>query len=391
MVILGVWDGTPASAALVVDGKLVCAVAEERLSRVKNAYGYPENAINAVLRAANLEVKDIDRVAMSTKSLLPMYFYTQRNAKFSVKDYWKEQNDYWFPRLYKGENPSYLDIFRDKIDTASFPYDEKLISNERDAEGMWKARLAHVCASLNVHENQVTFFDHHACHAYYGFLLSPNKDVETMVFTMDGHGDNTNGTVSISKSPSKLKVLSRSSNFNLGRMYRYATLLLGMKPADHEYKLMGLAAYNKEEFGRKAYEIYSDTFKVDGLEFKYNKEIKDNFFHFKQLLEGERFDAIAYGIQRFAEETLVSWIKNGIEQTGIRNIVMSGGVAQNIKANKLIFEQTGLSTLFIPPGPGDESLSVGAAFMEMLKHTPKHREPFQQPNAYFSLSFDEKN
>ena len=82
-----------------------------------------------------------------------------------------------------------------------------------------------------------------------------------------------------------------------------------MKPADHEYKLMGLAAYNKEEFGRKAYEIYSDTFKVDGLEFKYKNEIKDNFFHFKQLLEGERFDAIAYGIQRFAEETLVSWIK----------------------------------------------------------------------------------
>ena len=108
------------------------------------------------------------------------------------------------------------------------------------------------------------------------------------------------------------------------------------------------------------------------------------------MLEGERFDAIAYGIQRSAEETLVSWIKNGIEQTGIRNIVMSGGVAQNIKANKLIIEQTGLSTLFIPPGPGDESLSVGVAFMEMLKHTPKHREPFQQPNAYFSLSFDEK-
>ena len=157
MVILGVWDGTPASAALVVDGKLVCAVAEERLSRVKNAYGYPENAINAVLRAANLEIKDIDRVAMSTKSLLPMYFYTQRNAKFSVKDYWKEQNDYWFPRLYKGENPSYLDIFRDKIDTASFPYDEKLISNERDAEGMWKARLAHVCASLNVRETKLLF------------------------------------------------------------------------------------------------------------------------------------------------------------------------------------------------------------------------------------------
>ena len=61
------------------------------------------------------------------------------------------------------------------------------------------------------------------------------------------------------------------------------------------------------------------------------------------------------------------WISNGVKETGIGNIVMSGGVAQNIKANKLIAELDGVNQVFIPPGPGDESISIGAAFLELVK------------------------
>jgi carbamoyltransferase len=90
---------------------------------------------------------------------------------------------------------------------------------------------------------------------------------------------------------------------------------------------------------RAAYKIYADTLQVDGLGFKYNKKIKDHFFYFKDKLEGQRFDAIAYGIQKRSEELLSRMDKsNGIKKTGIKNIIMSGGVAQNIKANKLISE-----------------------------------------------------
>ena len=52
----------------------------------------------------------------------------------------------------------------------------------------------------------------------------------------------------------------------------------------------------------------------------------------KERLEGQRFDAIAFGVQKFTEELLEQWVLNGINITGIKNIVMSGGVAQNIKA-----------------------------------------------------------
>ena len=54
MIILGIWDGTPASAAIIVDGRLVSSVAEERLSRKKNEYGYPFRAIKSVLDSADI-------------------------------------------------------------------------------------------------------------------------------------------------------------------------------------------------------------------------------------------------------------------------------------------------------------------------------------------------
>ena len=80
MIILGIHDGHNASAALIVDGKLVCAIGEERLSRDKHQYGYPEKAIESVLKFGNISPSDIDRVAMATPTLPPAYFYTQRNS-----------------------------------------------------------------------------------------------------------------------------------------------------------------------------------------------------------------------------------------------------------------------------------------------------------------------
>ena len=206
---------------------------------------------------------------------------------------------------------------------------------------------------------------------------------------MDGFGDGANGTVSIANPGEMINEISRSSNCNIGRMYRYATLLLGMRPAEHEYKLMGLAAYNSSKYGDDAYKIYAETLQVDGLRFKYKKEIKDHFFYFKDKLEGQRFDAIAYGIQKRTEELLTEWIKNGIEETGISNVVMSGGVAQNIKANKLICEIPKLNHLFIPPGPGDDSISIGAAYQEYASNYKSLESLESYNDAYMGPSYSD--
>ena len=62
MIILGIHDGHNASAALIIDGKLKCAIAEERLSRQKNHYGFPEKAIKCVLEQSQIKSEDIDKV-----------------------------------------------------------------------------------------------------------------------------------------------------------------------------------------------------------------------------------------------------------------------------------------------------------------------------------------
>lgn len=390
MIVLGVHDGHNASAALMIDGKLVSAIAEERLSRNKHEYGYPGQAIQSVLDSAGITINDIDHIAMATPTLPPMYYYVSRNASFSIKDYWKEQKEYWYPKLYENKEPSYLEIFKHHINPKRFPYDKSFIKDEKDSKGMWKARLDHLCRTLGVSEDIVSVHNHHECHAYYGYIASPNRtEKPSLVYTMDGGGDGQNGTVSIAQPGKPLKIISKSSNCNIGRMYRYATLLMGMRPADHEYKLMGLAAYNSEAFAQEAYNIFAETLQVDGLGFKYKTEVKDHFFHFKDRLEGQRFDAIAYGIQRRTEELLTEWILNGIKETGIGNVVMSGGVAQNIKANKLIWEMDGLDQLFIPPGPGDESISIGAAYAEAIKQGLDVGSLHPILNAYIGPSYSD--
>ncbi len=388
MIILGIHDGHNASAALIIDGKLECAIAEERLSRKKHHYGFPEKSIEMVLETSNVSYSDIDKVAISSASIPPSYFYTLRNSTFSIEDYWKEQKEYWYPRLYEGKKPKYLDIMQHRIDQ-NFPYDKSLIKHEEDFEGMLEARKKLISEFLNIPSEKIYVYDHHECHAYYGYMLSPVKSEDVLVFTMDGGGDNANGTVSIGKPGERLKEISRSSNCNIGRMYRYATLLLGMRPADHEYKIMGLAAYNSDKYGLKAFKVYDDTIQVDGLGFKYKNKIKDHFFYFKDKLEGQRFDAISYGIQKKCENLLTEWISNGLTKTGIKNIIMSGGVAQNIKANKLISELTNLDTLFIPPGPGDESISIGAAYISYLDSMGENFKLEVPKSAYFGPSFSD--
>ena len=71
----------------------------------KNHYGFPRQAIECVMDQAGIRPHQIDRVAMSTKKLIPAYFYTGRNSRLSVLDYWKEQKEYWYPKLYENKKP----------------------------------------------------------------------------------------------------------------------------------------------------------------------------------------------------------------------------------------------------------------------------------------------
>ena len=159
MKILGIHDGHNASACVIINGEVIAAIGEERLSRNKHQYGFPFKSIEKVLKIANLSEGDIDKVAMSTKTLPPRYFLTQRNSNFSIKDYWREQKEYWYPILIEGKKASYTEIFKKHIDKNKFPYDLSLIKNEDDHEGMWAARTKHVCDYLRINKDKLEVFD----------------------------------------------------------------------------------------------------------------------------------------------------------------------------------------------------------------------------------------
>lgn len=364
MRVLGIHDGHNASACLIVDGKVLRAVAEERFSRQKHHYGFPKHAVVHILEEFGLKGEDFDGVAMATKTLPPKYFKVRRNASFSISDYWKEQKEYWYPKIYQSTSKSYLDIFKHRV-SADFEedYPDFIVEDEDDYIGMWQARTKHCSRFLGIEESKIYWYDHHKAHSAYGThtLREPCKE-EFLTYTIDGGGDGCNATVSLVKDGFSEEI-SRSKNCNIGRMYRYATLLLGMRPADHEFKVMGLAAYASEKYAYSQYEVYAETLQNDGLGFKYDVMPTDNFFYFKEKLEGSRFDSIAYAIQRRTEELILEWVKYGVENTGAKRVVLSGGVAQNIKSNMRLSKQPWLDELFIPPGPGDESISIGAAYL----------------------------
>ena len=115
MIILGIHDGHNSGVSLFIDGELKFAITEERISRKKNEYGFPYHAIKYCFKKNNLKNNDIDKIAVSTLNLPPKYFAVKRNTNFLISDYIKEQEEYWYPKIYENKKIKYLDVFKNKI------------------------------------------------------------------------------------------------------------------------------------------------------------------------------------------------------------------------------------------------------------------------------------
>ncbi len=213
------------------------------------------------------------------------------------------------------------------------------------------------------------FFRHHDCHAaaaYYGLATDLNKPY--LVLTLDGGGDGENATVQIGNLGKLNRVSATPSGNSIGNLYSITTFLLGLTPHEHEYKLMGLSAYVPSVYKKKTLKIFSKYLGIDetnNIKFKALKGIKTTKIHkllFKDF-ELERFDNIAGGLQLFTEELVIQWIKNCIKHTGIKDILLSGGVFMNVVMNKRIAEMHEVKSVDVFPSCGDETNSFGAAFL----------------------------
>ena len=383
MNILGINEGHMSSACLIKDGVLVAAVCEERFTRNKNEQGYPERAIEYCLKEGKITNNEIDCVATATEELQAVLEATQRYRRFTISDYIKENNEYWKPKLLENKEVNYFDLFPElpnnyydfsflKEETDS---EQSYITNKKWSELFQKERVKNLRKQLNISEDKIFFVDHHTGHAHYAYFMSPYRK-NVLILTADAWGDGCNCSIWVGNE-NNLELHHKSANNTLARIYRSMTLLLGMKPNEHEYKVMGLAPYATEYYSRKPYDVFKDTLYVDGIDFEYKQKPKDNYFWFKERLKDCRFDGIAGGLQRFIEEMMTEWAKNTLNHFGLDTLVLSGGLALNIKANKLISELNNVHKFFVPSAGGDESQSIGSALYLFNKLDKKNK--FEPP------------
>lgn len=378
MIILGIQEAHDASAALMIDGEIVAAVQEERFTGLKGDYGYPMNSVEYCLSYAGIDSSDIDRVVLASHNWNPVLTKIKRNANFSVDDWVKEQHLFWRPTLFENRKVSLYGLFKDR---AGWRYDniypmDHLLNGYMDAaemDEMKTVRRNTVAQILGIPLERITNITHEDCHTYYAYFGSPIRE-HALVMTSEGFGDFSNGTVSRFTNEQQ-ELLSFSNENHLGHIYQYITLLLGMKPAQHEYKVMGLAPYANSKEMEKSYRVFKDILKVDGLNIVYDQKPTDLYFWFKEKLEGHRFDGIAGGLQKFVEEILCKWTEECCKVTGLNQICFSGGVAQNIKACKSISEIDSVKNIFICPAAGDTSISIGACYFAMWEYIRDHNMP----------------
>lgn len=346
MKILGIHDGHNSGASLLIDGKIVAAVSEERLTRRKNEMGYPRLSIDEVLSIASISPKHLDKVVYASN------FMHTADHLATASDWYRA-----------GLDEQIRDAQRDKTYL-------KAVFDTRRSE-----RIAQVVEQLGIRQDQVGFIEHHLAHAAAAYYGSPfDFDQKTLILTCDGAGDGLSATVSIGQGHEIKRISETPRAASLGKVYSRVTYHLGLTPWEHEYKVMGLAPYAERKYGEEVRDILREhlTLSDDGLQFALVGKLQSSYIYdfLRERLERKRFDAISAGVQMFTEELLVQWVRNVIQTTGIRRVVCGGGVFMNVKANQAITDMDEVDKIFIFPSCGDESLSLGAAWVEYAKTLP---------------------
>ena len=373
------------SASLFEYGKLIAAISEERLSRVKNDERYPKKAINWLLSEHNIDKNDIGAVIFVSTQWAPSWILARHYTTFSISDYLKEQYEIWKPTFYDGKTVSPLDIFKEKLDLDQFPgkdfwnevvkqYDGTTAHpSDQDLEEFGQQVRKDVVHN-HLGNVEVHFMDHSFCHNAYAYFSQPNRTDEFLSLSLDAFGDGVNYsavTFTPNKDRIKSEIIVTGGDFIIGRIYRYITLILGLKPNEHEYKVMGMAPYCKLKYFEPLLEKFKTIQDVEDLHFQYINRPKDHFFAIREMLFGERFDTIAGALQAYTEYLVSNWVTNLTNKTNINRICYAGGIAMNVKANMIISKLDNVETVSIPPTPDDTSQAIGAVYSYLHNNYPE--------------------
>ncbi|MGB8275999.1 MAG: carbamoyltransferase C-terminal domain-containing protein [Alphaproteobacteria bacterium] len=348
MNILGIHDGHNCGATLVCDGRVVASVCEERLTRRKNEAGYPARAIEEVLRLGGVAAGELDEVVYASE------FMHARNYLENLE-------------------PWYVVGLADQRSEAERPGDYRRVVFETRR----RERIAAATDQLGIPAGKVSFVEHHLAHLAAAYFTAPNvrSGKPVLGLTCDGSGDGIAATVSVCRDGRFERIAVTDRHASLGKIYSRVTLLMGMKPWEHEYKIMGLAPYAEPERAERAADKLRAVLRLrqDGLAFEQASELSMNYVY--EYLENSfrrvRFDVVAAATQKFTEEMMVKWAQACVRKTGIGDLVCGGGVFMNVKANMAIAALPEVRSMYVMPSASDESLSIGAALLRAHERKPE--------------------
>ncbi len=332
------------SAAIVDDGRVLSAVAEERLNRKKMSAVFPSLAIEACLKDAKLKISEIDCVVAAWNPGPHIRAASGRHIG---------------PARWRGE---YL---------ASFP------SSVLGHFGHPNIDKIQELIEFGGHTLNLQFLNHHLAHAASAFYLSPFE--RAAVLTVDGRGENETCSFCVATKGGIEKIQSVMLPHSLGLFYSTITEFLGFAPHSDEWKVMALASYgaanNKYYPALRKLVALKDNgaFELDLTYFAFYLFDKQPNFYSEKMLEllgparlkaepvEQRHYDIAWALQAVFEETFLHMLLHLQKITGEKKLAIAGGAAMNSVFNGKIRALTKFEDVFIPSCPDDTGVSVGAA------------------------------
>lgn len=339
------------SAAIFKDGEMIAAIEEERFTRIKHWAGFPAESIKFCLKEAGVALAALDYITIGRDP----------QAKLRNK------------LTYLLKNPSLLGGAISRL------------NNSRQVASL-KDEFHRIDPNVDYNEvrQKIKNIEHHRSHLASAFFASPFE--EAAILSIDGSGDFTTTMIATGKG-NKITVLD-SIDFpvSCGLFYTAFTQFLGFPHYGDEYKVMGLAPYGQPQYTEKVKSVlqflpgglytWKDEYFVQPTKagFKYENHIPSvgNLYSDKFVKEfgeprknGEPLTQyhkdLAASVQKVTEE-LIFHILQGLQKvSGLKNVCVAGGVAQNSVANGKITSVTGFENLYIPSAGHDAGISMGSA------------------------------
>ncbi len=332
------------AACILVNGKIIAAAQEERFTRKKHDSNYPHNAIEFVLKFANLKLSEVDQIVFFEKPFLKFERLLETYVAFAPKGFVS----------FAKAMPLWI---KEKL------FQKNLLFNKlKEHDENYKS------------DENIFFSDHHLSHAASAFFPSPFD--EAVILTADGVGEWATTTVAIGKNENL--EIKKEIHFphSIGLLYSAFTYYAGFKVNSGEYKLMGLAPYGNPIYTDKVRQLFDlkedGTFRLDQKYFNYatgltmtNEKFNSLFGHKPRNPQKEEITQfhmdIASSIQKVTEEVMIKLAKSIREEYKIRNLCLAGGVALNCVANGKILKEKIFDNIWIQPAAGDAGGSLGAA------------------------------